>query len=140
MSLLVGALSGCVVDKTAIDKSVDNTPDTPYDGISAILVTRSFSVSEVSPGDSVTIALTKVLNADQKTLLVEETFPAGWTIVDAGDGTVNDNVIKFVELMNAKSGAYTYTLKANSDSGVWSGQYSINGQPPKDIGGSSKLG
>ena len=131
--LLVGLLVGCTAPIKQVEDTTVGTP------VASGPVMRSFSASTVSSGDTIIVTLTKNLNADQTTLLTEDYFPAGWSVVDAGTGTVAGNAIRWAELTGAKSGAYTYSVKATSDSGTWSGQYSVNGATPVDIGGSKTL-
>lgn len=138
ISFIAGLLSGCSAPDAS--KAVgDSTPETIKDEIGDSQVVRSFSASQVSSGDKITVTLKKTLDEGQKTILVEENFPPGWTVVDAGTGVASGNTIKWAELATAKPGIFTYTVQATSDSGIWTGQYSINGLSLKDIGGLSKL-
>lgn len=109
--------------------------------VSESIVARTFSASNVNVGDTLVVTLTKNLDASQTNILVEENFPAGWVIVDAGAGTVVGNTIRWAELTGATSGTYTYTVTVSGSSGtaVWSGKYSINGQAPADIGGATSV-
>jgi hypothetical protein len=109
--------------------------------VSDAVVARTLSASNVNVGDNIVVTLTKNLDASQTNILVEENFPTGWTVVDAGTGTVAGNTIRWAELTGATSGTYTYTLNVVGTSGTstWSGQYSINGQTPVDISGSTSV-
>ena len=117
----------------------NNVPAVPTGGSGPVV--RSFSASSIAGSGTLTVTLTKTLKADQTTLLIEENFPAGWIIADKGTGTVNGNTIRWAEIQGAKSGTYTYTVKAPAaaGAGTWTGQYSIQGQTPVDIGGSTSV-
>ncbi len=133
--------SGCTNKSSdVVDGSVNSPDNAPVSDAITGNVVRSFSVSQISSGETVTVTLTKKLNDGQKTVLIEENFPSGWEVVDAGTGVAKGNAIKWAELLNANSGTLEYTLKSSSDSGAWSGEYSINGAPPVSIEGYSIIG
>ena len=104
-------------------------------------LSRSFSANPTMSGSTITVTLTKTLQPDQSTVLVEETVPAGFTIVSPHLGAATDNTIRWAELIGAVSGTYNYTVRTPLTPGAYafSGMYSINGGSENVIGGASSL-
>jgi hypothetical protein len=76
-------------------------------------VVRSLGPNPYAPGDTVTVTLAASDVSGPTT--IADVFPAGWTVADAGGGTVKQNTITFVRSTNGSS---AYTLTAPKDIGV----------------------
>lgn len=117
----------------------DHTPE-PQPSEEFFLV-RSFSSEEISPQEIVTVTLTKIFETDHKGLLIEEIFPEGWTINDAGTGFVNGNYIRWAEISEVELGNLTYELIAPDYSGSWQweGIYAVDGADSTEIAGKNTV-
>jgi hypothetical protein len=107
----------------------------------ALSVSRSFS-SPVNPNANILITLT--INVDSWNGLaygIEETFPQGFTLINPGTGTANNNTIRWVDY-DALQGNYTltYTIKSSS-SGTYSfsGIYQFEGLSSSTITGNTSI-
>ncbi len=104
-------------------------------------VSRSFSVNPATLNSVITVTLTKTLSSSQKTLLVEEYVPSGFTITSVGTGIASGNTIRWGELNDSVSGTYTYNIRTPNSAtiGTFSGLFSINGGSSNSISGSTQL-
>jgi hypothetical protein len=104
-------------------------------------LSRSFSSDSAAPNSVVIVTLTKSFASSHSALLIEEYVPSGFTIVDSGLGTVVGNTIRWGELQNVISGAFTYSVKVSSVSSSYefSGLYSIDGATTASISGHNFL-
>ncbi|WP_462272617.1 hypothetical protein, partial [Methanohalophilus sp.] len=86
-------------------------------------VSRDLSSQTVAPGDTITVTL-DVNNPDDR-IIVNDMFPSGWSITDAGTGsTLESGHIKWVETDPVSSTTYTYDVQVPTDA---SGTYNFDG-------------
>jgi len=85
----------------------------------ASTVTRSFSATTLGQGADLTVTLTVGITAAETYYAIDEVFPSGWTIKNAGTGsTEHSGHLKWVVTESAVNIAYTYVLTAPSQSGT----------------------
>lgn len=102
-------------------------------------VERSFDKDVVAPGERIEVSLNIRLNEDQTYYLLEESIPEGFVVL--GD-VAKDNKVRLVEIQNAESNVFTYSVEAPSERGVYTfyGEYGmefINGT--RDIAGANEI-
>ncbi len=108
---------------------------------SASGVTRSFSKSPVSPGETVTVTLDVAVTGGETYYLIDEAVPQGWTIINPEPGTQAGH-FKVAVIQGAKSTSYTYEVKAPALDGTYtfSGTYRFEGtQSQGSIGGQQEI-
>ncbi len=91
-------------------------------------VSRSFSAATVEVGSEVTVTLTVNIDGGETYYAIDETIPAGWTVIYADnepDSTQQTGHIKWVVIENAASTTYTYTVTApgTAETATFSGVY-----------------
>jgi hypothetical protein len=79
----------------------------PTQNVCVPVVERAISGNPYSRGDEIAVTLTA--SSVSGPMTIDETFPQGWSLLDAGGGAVNGNVIRFNRSTN---GAVTYRLRA----------------------------
>ena len=136
--LIVILLFGCT-SKSEKNSDTQNLAGPETNKNTQGIVIRSFSSSSSSVGETIEVTITKNLNSDQTTLLIEDSFPEEWEVVNPGSGNIIGNTIRWAELNTAKSGKFVYSLRVGSGDSVWSGQYSVMGRPPIDIVGEKEI-
>jgi hypothetical protein len=97
---------------------------------SAASVTRSVSPSSVPYGETMTVSLTVDVSGSAGYYAIDEMYPSGWSVIDAGSGSIEHaGHWKEVVIEGAKNTVYTYTLRAPSQDGIYtfSGEYMFGG-------------
>jgi len=108
---------------------------------SASGVTRSFSKSPVSTGETVTVTLGVSVTGAETYYLIDEAVPQGWTIINPDPATQAGH-FKVAVIQGAKSTSYTYEVKAPALEGTYtfSGTYMFEGMKSQDpIGGQQEI-
>jgi len=104
-------------------------------------ITRGFSSSSLTPGQALTVTL--FVSLDNETFyLLDEIVPGGWTVIDAGSGSIEQQGhVKWVVIQNAASATYSYTVKAPSSEGTasFSGKYLFEGGSETEIAGAKTM-
>ncbi len=111
--------------------------------VSASTVSRSFSSTEIEPGQSITVTLTADITGGETYYAIDETLPSGWTISNPGTGN-NDEAghLKWVMIESAVDTAYTYTLTASGsgETTSFSGLYMFEGMKSEaSVSGQSQV-
>ncbi|MDD5147887.1 MAG: hypothetical protein PHH08_00300 [Candidatus ainarchaeum sp.] len=107
------ALAGCTAGPSAPDSS-GNQP-----GISGTVV-RGLSSSMVPAGQDLVVTL-KANVGTQTFYAIDEIPPEGWTIKDAGQGSIDaQGHLKWLVLEKAATTTYTYVLTAPAEKGSFS--------------------
>lgn len=97
---------------------------------SAAGVTRSLSSGTVPPGGSLTVTLSVDVSGAGDNYAIDETYPPGWSVKDAGSGSTEHTLHwKHLVLENAQNTQLTYTLIASEEPGTYtfSGEYMFGG-------------
>lgn len=107
-------------------------------------VSRSFSGDVVDTDIVVTVAVLIDPGFAHSVYAVEETIPAGFSLVDAGSATVSGNVLKWYdldEINNVSSVDLTYTITTSQvGTHYFSGSYGIDGMDSEEfVGGPGSL-
>ena len=106
-------------------------------------VTRSLGPSDTAaPGGMLDVTLDVAVGAGETFYGFEETYPAGWTVVNKGE--LNDQTsgqLRIVVTSGAASKSYTYTLSVPSDAtlGQFSGTYRFQGGSETAIADSDSI-
>ena len=96
---------------------------------SAASVTRTLSSQSVAPGGALTVTLSVDASGGDY-YAIDEIYPAGWGVVDAGAGSVEHaGHWKYVIIEGAQDAQFTYTLMAPMAEGAYSfsGEYMFGG-------------
>ncbi len=112
---------------------------------SASSVTRSFSKTTLTPGESFSVTLNVAVSGGDTFYAIDEILPSTlWTINNNGGGdTTQTGHLKWIVISGATSTSYTYTLTALTTSGVYtfSGTYGFEslGSSTPAISGANQI-
>jgi hypothetical protein len=110
--------------------------------VSAGTVTRSFSSDTVEPGETVDVTLTVAVESDDSFYAIDETYPAGWTLLDNGGlSQAGTRLLRALVFSGLESRTYVYQLRAptSATSSTFSGTYSFDTSATPNIAGSTTL-
>jgi hypothetical protein len=97
------------------------------------VVLRQLSAPTVEAGKKINVTLNVIIGPDLHTYyLIEETFPAGWTLTESGGGGSAGNMLRWFYLNDTERAVntrYTYEITAPANAGTYSfsGLYWIEG-------------
>jgi len=96
----------------------------------ASTITRSVDSATVAPGADVKVTLTVDITGGETFYVIDEIFPSGWTVKDAGTGSTGQaGHLKWVVIQDAKNTTYDYVLTVPATVGTetFSGTYMFEG-------------
>ena len=104
-------------------------------------VSRTIPSGEQAPNTDIDITLTVTLDSGETYYSIDETIPAGLTIMDPGTGDISETGhIKWVVIQGATSTTFTYTVQGTDGTYNINGIYQIEGMTTPDaIQGNSIL-
>lgn len=141
--VMVAALTGCQTNEQKVITPVVTEPTANEPAATAPTengVIRVFSADEVDAGGTVDVKLYINLDPGQTYYIVDEAVPADFTVT--GNKANKDNHIKLVEIQNAKSNVYEYSIQAPEEPGTYTfgGEYALEGMDkPVQIMGAAKI-
>lgn len=103
-------------------------------------VERSFSAATVTRGETVDVTLAVTVEAGDSFYILEETFPTNWVVTANGnldDGTAGQ--LKAVVMMSPVSTTYTYSVRAETASGSFTGTTAFGTAAPVATGGTTSV-
>ncbi len=114
-------------------------------------VSRSFSRAAVNGGENVTVSLAVSITGGETFYAIDESYPAGWTVVSSEGDTNQSDHVKFVVIEYAADTTHRYTVRAPLAGGayVFSGIYmfenmtseaAVAGQSQVSVNGSAAYG
>ncbi|MAH45768.1 hypothetical protein CMI37_08050 [Candidatus Pacearchaeota archaeon] len=111
--------------------------------VSASSIERSFSATELTPGDNLDVTLTVTVDGGESYYLIDELYPSiSWTITDSDGGDESEaGHLKWIVISGAASTTYTYSLTVPDELGekTFSGIYAFEGGTEEDIGGGDTI-
>jgi uncharacterized protein YjdB len=106
-------------------------------------VTRSFSNATPAQCSNLTVSLGVVVNSTDTYYAIDEVFPAGWTVTNAGTGsTAQAGHIKWVVITGAVNTTYSYDVGvpcAATGINTFSGTYGFGINPIQPIAGPTSV-
>jgi len=110
---------------------------------SASSVTRSFSKTTLTPGESFSVTLNVAVSGGDTYYLIDEILPSTlWTITNNGGGdTTQSGHLKWIVITGATSTSYVYTLTAPTTPGIYSfsGTYGFDDLIVHNIAGTNQV-
>lgn len=103
---------------------------------SAANVTRNLSLTTVDSGDNVVVDLTVDVDSASEAYAIEESYPDGWSVVNAGGLNDNeDGLLKIAVVEDAQDVVYQYTVRAPSAGGnySWHGMYIFESMSDEEL-------
>lgn len=137
------ALSGCQTAEKTVPAPTATEPAATEPAAAeptANGVTRVLSADEVNAGDTIKVKLYINLNPGQTYYLVDEAVPTEFKITDKEPN--KDNHLKLVQIQNAKSNVYEYSVQAPAAAGTYTfgGEYALEGMDkPLQIMGATTI-
>ena len=111
--------------------------------ILASSVTRSFSKTTLTPGESFSVTLNVAVSGGDTYYLIDEILPSTlWTITNNGGGdTTQSGHLKWIVITGATSTSYVYTLTAPTTPGIYSfsGTYGFDDLIVHNIAGTNQV-
>lgn len=120
--------------------------------VHASSVVRTFDPLTVSPGSDVAVSITISLTQNESSIYIDELYPDGWTLVDAGDGiATSPGVLSWAYARGAtedpltQQGPHIYHLRAPQQVGTYAffGTYTLaaedgsSDETDREIGGTA---
>ena len=109
--------------------------------VSAGSVERSFNPTTLVPGGQMQVDLEVKLTPGETFYVLEETFPASWTLGSHKDLTLSNGKLSAIVPTGAVAKTYSYrlTVPASANKGTFSGTYQFTGGAQTAIGGDSMI-